>query len=71
MTDANLASLKKFGRALLIFVLALVAIISNAAVWNTACGATIGGFEVGVSIVNFIAEGTLIALAVKKYLING
>lgn len=71
MTDANLASLKKFGKAMLIFVLALVTIVSNAAVWNAACGATIGGFEVGVSIVNFIAEGTLIALAVKKYLIKG
>jgi hypothetical protein len=71
MTDANRTTLKKFGKAAAIFVGAFLTITANAAVWNAACGAEMGGFEIGVSIMNFLAEATLIGFAVKKYLIKG
>ena len=68
MADANRTSLKMFGKLLAIFAGLFLTIAANAAVWNAACGAEMGSFEVGVSIMNFLAEITLIGFAVKKYL---
>lgn len=68
MADANRTSLKMFGKILAIFVGLFLTIAANAAVWNAACGAEMGSFEVGVSIMNFLAEIALIGFAVKKYL---
>ena len=69
MSESNKKSLILFAKVVCVFLLALVIIISNAAVWNAfALGcAAVDGFVLGVSIVNFLLEtGALVWVCIKK-----
>ena len=69
MSESNKKSLILFAKVVCVFLLALVIIISNAAVWNAfALGCTaVDGFVLGVSIVNFLFEiGALVWVCIKK-----
>lgn len=69
MTDSNKQSLIHFLKVLLIFVLALFTIVTNAGIWNTYAQDGIDGFYFWCSIFNFIAEGILIYFFAKKVLL--
>lgn len=63
---SNKETLKEFGKAVIILLLAIIAIISGAGVWNAAAAGAIGTFYVVVSIINFIAEGVGIFFLGRK-----
>lgn len=70
MNEQNVKTLKHFGVVALMFVIGLLAIASNAAVWNAVSGsaANVGTSEVVFSILNLIAEGGLLWFFGKKVL---
>lgn len=70
MNETNLKTLKHFGVVALMFIIGLLAIASNAAVWNAVAGGTenLGGSEVAFSVLNLIAEGGLLWFFGKKML---
>lgn len=70
MKEINAKNLKHFSVVALMFVIGLLAIASNAAVWNAVAGSTetIGASEVVFSILNLIAEGGLLWFFGKKVL---
>ena len=70
MKEINVKNLKHFGVVLLMFVIGLLAIASNAAVWNAAAVGTsnVRSGEVIFSILNLIAEGGLLWFFGKKVL---
>lgn len=63
---SNKETLKEFGKAVIILLLAMIAIISGAGVWNAAAAGAIGTFYVVVSIINFIVEGVGIFFLGRK-----
>lgn len=63
---SNKETLKEFGKAVIILLLVMIAIISGAGVWNAAAVGAIGTFYVVVSIINFIAEGVGIFFLGRK-----
>lgn len=69
MTDSNKQSLVSFLKGLLIFVLAMLTIITSAGIWNTYAQSNIDGFYFWCSIINFVAEGILIYFFAKKVLL--
>lgn len=70
MKEINVKNLKHFSVVALMFVIGLLAIASNAAVWNAAAVGTpnVGSGEVMFSIFNLIAEGGLLWFFGKKVL---
>ena len=64
---SNKETLKEFGKAVIILLLAMIAIISGAGVWNAAAAGAIGTFYVVVSIINFIVEGVGIFFLGRKF----
>ena len=70
MKEINVKNLKHFGVVALMFVIGLLAIASNAAVWNAVAeGAeVVGASEVVFSVLNLIAEGGLLWFFGKKVL---
>ena len=70
MKIINVKTLKHFSVVVLMFVIGLLAIVSNTAVWNAVAGGTkiIGTSEVVFSILNLIAEGGLLWFFGKKVL---
>lgn len=70
MNKTNVKTLKHFGVVILMFVIGLLAIASNAAVWNAAAVGTpnVGSGEVIFSILNLFAEGGLLWFFGKKVL---
>ena len=70
MKEINVKNLKHFSVVALMFVIGLLAIASNAAVWNAVAGdaETIGASEVVFSVLNLIAEGGLLWFFGKKVL---
>ena len=70
MKEINVKNLKHFSVVALMFVIGLLAIASNAAVWNAVAGGTeaIGTSEVVFSVLNLIAEGGLLWFFGKKVL---
>ena len=70
MKEINVKNLKHFGVVALMFVIGLLAIASNAAVWNAVSGGAeaIGTSEVVFSVLNLIAEGGLLWFFGKKVL---
>ena len=70
MNKTNVKTFKHFGVVLLMFIIGLLAIASNAAVWNAAAVGTpnVGSGEVMFSIFNLIAEGGLLWFFGKKVL---
>ena len=70
MKEINVKNLKHFGVVALMFVIGLLAIASNAAVWNAAAVGTpnVGSGEVIFSILNLFAEGGLLWFFGKKVL---
>ena len=70
MKEINVKNLKHFSVVALMFVIGLLAIASNAAVWNAVAGGaeTIGASEVVFSVLNLIAEGGLLWFFGKKVL---
>ena len=69
MTDSNKQSLVHFLKVLLIFVLAMLTIVTSAGIWNTYAQSNIDGFYFLCSIINFVAEGILIYFFAKKVLL--
>ena len=63
---SNKETLKEFGKVVIILLLAMIAIISGAGVWNAAAAGAISTFYVVVSIINFIAEGVGIFFLGRK-----
>ena len=57
MTEANKETLITFGKVASLMLLAIVAIISAAGVWNAAALKAIGSFYGWVAGVNICAEG--------------
>lgn len=57
MNERNKKTLVQFLKVFSVLILALIAIISGAGVWNAASKGALDGFYVVVSIINFIAEG--------------
>ena len=70
MKEINVKNLKHFGVVALMFVIGLLAIASNATVWNAAAvGApNVGSGEIIFSILNLVAEGGLLWFFGKKVL---
>ena len=70
MNKTNVKTLKHFGVVILMSVIGLLAIASNAAVWNAAAVGTpnVGSGEVIFSILNLFAEGGLLWFFGKKVL---
>ena len=70
MNKTNVKTLKHFGVVILMFVIGLLAIASNATVWNAvAVGASnVGSGEIIFSILNLVAEGGLLWFFGKKVL---
>lgn len=70
MKVINVKTLKHFGVVALMFVIGLLAIASNAAVWNAVAGGAeaVGASEVVFSVLNLIAEGGLLWFFGKKVL---
>lgn len=70
MNKTNVKTLKHFGVVILMVVIGLLAIASNAAVWNAAAVGTpnVGSSEVIFSILNLFAEGGLLWFFGKKVL---
>lgn len=70
MKEINVKNLKHFGVVALMFVIGLLAIASNAAVWNAVAGGAevVGASEVVFSVLNLIAEGGLLWFFGKKVL---
>ena len=70
MKEINVNNLKHFSVVALMFVIGILAVASNAAVWNAVAGGaeTIGASEVVFSILNLIAEGGLLWFFGKKVL---
>ena len=70
MNKTNVKTLKHFGVVLLMVIIGLLAIASNAAVWNAAAvGApNVGSGEIIFSILNLVAEGGLLWFFGKKVL---
>ena len=70
MNKTNVKTLKHFGVVILMFVIGLLAIASNAAVWNAAAvgASNVGSGEVIFSILNLFAEGGLLWFFGKKVL---
>ena len=70
MKEINVKNLKHFSVVALMFVIGLLAIASNAAVWNAVAGGTevVGASEVVFSVLNLIAEGGLLWFFGKKVL---
>ena len=70
MNKTNVKTLKHFGVVILMFVIGLLAIASNATVWNAAAvGApNVGSGEIIFSILNLVAEGGLLWFFGKKVL---
>lgn len=64
----NKESLVLFGKVFLVMILAMIAIISGAAVWNAAAVGAASAFYVVVSVLNFIAEGVGLYFLSKKVL---
>ena len=70
MKIINVKTLKHFSVVVLMFVIGILAIISNTAVWNAVAGGAkiIETSEVVFSILNLIAEGGLLWFFGKKVL---
>ena len=70
MKEINVKNLKHFSVVALMFVIGLLAIASNAAVWNAVAGGaeTVGASEVVFSVLNLLAEGGLLWFFGKKVL---
>ena len=70
MKVINVKTLKHFSVVILMFVIGLLAIASNAAVWNAVAGGAevVGASEVVFSVLNLIAEGGLLWFFGKKVL---
>ena len=70
MKEINVKNLKHFGVVALMFVIGLLAIASNATVWNAAAvgASNVGSGEIIFSILNLVAEGGLLWFFGKKVL---
>ena len=70
MNKTNVKTLKHFGVVILMFVIGLLAIASNATVWNAAAvgSPNVGSGEIIFSILNLVAEGGLLWFFGKKVL---
>ena len=70
MKVINVKTLKHFSVVILMFVIGILAIVSNTAVCNAVAGGveTVGTSEVVFSILNLIAEGGLLWFFGKKVL---
>lgn len=64
----NKETLILFAKVLLVMILAMITIISGAAVWNAAAVGAASTFYVVVSVINFIAEGVGIYFLSRKVL---
>ena len=70
MNKTNVKNLKHFGVVALMIVIGLLAIASNATVWNAVAvgDPNVGSGEIIFSILNLVAEGGLLWFFGKKVL---
>ena len=70
MKEINVKNLKHFGVVALMVVIGLLALASNATVWNAVAvgAANVGSGEIIFSILNLVAEGGLLWFFGKKVL---
>lgn len=68
--DTNKETLIKFGKVAAVFAIALIAIMTHAAVWNATAVGACSGFICGVSVVNFILEGLAIYKLVREWVLK-
>lgn len=67
---SNKENLIKFGKVLTTFLITMIAIISNTAVWNATAVGACNSFICGVSVVNFLIEGFGIYKLVRNWLLK-
>lgn len=70
MNESNKGNMRRGGKVLLLFIFALIAIMSFAGVLNAVTANTLESFIGWVAGVNFIAEGVLIYLLGKNLFKN-
>ena len=68
MNDSNKGNMRRGGKVLLLFIFALIAIMSFAGILNAVTANALDSFIGWVAAVNFFAEGILIALFGGKIL---
>lgn len=66
MSDANKKTLKDFGKAVWVLLIAMVIIITNVEIWNVYAAGATDVFHVVISVINLIWEAVVSVLFFKK-----